>query len=111
MLFRSYNAKLKSKILGVLADCFIKSKSQYKMYYDFYKNRKMNSSEYVNGNDKMWKEETKAHIDLASRRFMMRIFLQDLYGHWRPLEGLEVREPYAKEYLNHETSMPKVVLD
>lgn len=106
-----YNAKLKSKVMGVLATCFIKSKSQYKFYYDDYKNRKSNSSEFVNGTNRMWKDESKSHIDLASRRYMMIMFLQDLYGRWRELEGLSVRQPYCQEYLGHETTMKKVVIE
>ena len=89
-----YNKKLKTKLLGVLADCFIKSNSQYKVYYDNYKTRLSNSEAFVNGTNRKWKDEPKAHIDRASRRYMVKIFLQDLYGVWRSIEGLEVREPY-----------------
>ena len=103
-----YNKKLKAKMLGVLADCFVKSKSQYKVYYDNYKNRLSNSEAFVNGTDRKWKDEPKAHIERASRRYMVKIFLQDLYGVWRSLEGLEVREPYQKEYLGHTTTMPSI---
>ena len=103
-----YNKKLKTKLLGVLADCFIKSNSQYKVYYDNYKTRLSNSEAFVNGTNRKWKDEPKAHIDRASRRYMIKIFLQDLYGVWRSLEGLEVREPYQKEYLGHTTTMPSI---
>ena len=103
-----YNKKLKTKLLGVLADCFIKCNSQYKVYYDNYKTRLSNSEAFVNGTERKWKEESKAHIDRASRRYMIKIFLQDLYGVWRSLEGLEVREPYQKEYLGHTTTMPSI---
>ena len=103
-----YNKKLKTKLLGVLADCFIKSNSQYKVYYDNYKTRLSNSEAFVNGTNRKWKDEPKAHIDRASRRYMVKIFLQDLYGVWRKLEGLEVREPYQKEYLGHTTTMPSI---
>ena len=103
-----YNKKLKTKLLGVLADCFIKNNSQYKVYYDNYKTRLSNSEAFVNGTNRKWKDEPKAHIDRASRRYMVKIFLQDLYGVWRILEGLEVREPYQKEYLGHTTTMPRI---
>ena len=103
-----YNKKLKTKLLGVLADCFIKSNSQYKVYYDNYKTRLSNSEAFVNGTNRKWKDEPKAHIDRASRRYMVKIFLQDLYGVWRSIEGLEVREPYQKEYLGHTTTMPSI---
>ncbi len=103
-----YNKKLKTKLLGVLADCFIKCNSQYKVYYDNYKTRLSNSEAFVNGTNKKWKDEPKVHIERASRRYMVKIFLQDLYGVWRSLEGLEVREPYQKEYLGHTTTMPSI---
>ena len=103
-----YNKKFKTKLLGVLADCFIKCNSQYKVYYDNYKTRLSNSEAFVNGTERKWKEESKAHIDRASRRYMIKMFLQDLYGVWRSLEGLEVREPYQKEYLGHTTTMPSI---
>ena len=104
-----YNAFLKTKLMGVLATCFIKCGSQYRYYYDARKNRLMSSELPVNGNDeKKWKDETKAHINMAAQRYMMKMFLQDLYGVWRKLEGLPVREPYQKEYLGHETTMPSI---
>ena len=103
-----YNKKLKTKLLGVLADCFIKSNSQYKVYYDNYKTRLSNSEAFVNGTNRKWKDEPKAHIDRASRRYMVKIFLQDSYGVWRSLDGLEVREPYQKEYLGNTTTMTSI---
>lgn len=95
-----YNTFLKSKLLGVLADCFIKSKSPYTDYYYNMKERLKNSSnEYKEG--KKWSEETDAHINNAAKRYMVKMFLGDLYEKWRELEGLEVRKGYQEEYLGH----------
>lgn len=87
-----YNAFLKTKMLGVLADCFIKSKSPYTKFYYDYKNRL--------DCEPAWKDESKLHKDRAAKRYMMKMFLGDLYEKWRTLEGLEVRCPYEEEYLN-----------
>jgi hypothetical protein len=46
-----------------------------------------------------WKEAKKAHRHRAAMRYMLKMFLKDLYVAWRKIEGLEVREPYAVEYL------------
>jgi hypothetical protein len=42
---------------------------------------------------------SKAHRHAAANRYMVKMFLQELWGNWRELEGLEVRPPYAEEYL------------
>jgi len=95
-----YNSFLKSKLLGVLADCFIKSKSPYAEFYYNMKKRLANSEKPVNGNsDKMWKDEKPIHREKAAKRYMIKMFLRDLYVAWRTLEGLEVRVPYEEQYL------------
>ena len=45
-------------------------------------------------------KEYAGHIDRMSKRYMIKMFLQDLYVAWRTLEGLSVRKPYAEEYLD-----------
>lgn len=42
-----------------------------------------------------------AHRHNAAMRYMVKMFLAELYGQWRPLEGLPVRAPYAEQYLGH----------
>ena len=101
-----YNAFLKTKLMGVLAGCMLKANSQYKIYYDNMKERLSNSDKSVNGKtDRKWKDESKSHINMAAQRYMIKMFLQDLYGVWRELEGLPVRRPYQEEYLGHVSSM------
>lgn len=105
---RPYNAFLKTKVLGVLATCFIKSQSEYtKVYYDT-KTRLKNSDKPVNGNaEKLWKDESDAHIHNAAVRKMMAIFLQDYYDKVRKIWNLEVRCPYSEEYLGQMHNDPK----
>lgn len=89
---RPYNAWLRTKIVGVLASCIIKAQGEYALnFYYPYKNR----LEQEEG----WKEESKGHRDHAAKRYMMKMFLKDMYVAWRTLEGLPVREPYQVEYL------------
>ena len=68
----------------------------------------MNSEAFVNGTGRKLKDEPDAHTERDSRRYMVKIFLQELYGVGRSLEGLEGREPYQKEYLGHTTTMPSI---
>ena len=42
---------------------------------------------------------SELHRHRAAVRYMCKMFLADFWKHWRELEGLEVRPPYAEEYL------------
>lgn len=70
----------------------IKQGSYAKFYFD-YKNRL--------ANEEGWKDESDGHRDRAAKRYMVKMFLKDLYVAWRTIEGLDVREPYQVEYLGH----------
>lgn len=95
-----YNPFLKTKLLGVLADSFIKHKSPYTEHYYNMKSRlEQSSKEFKEG--RKWSEESKAHRDLAARRYMIKMFLADYYSCGRAILGLEVRPPYQEEYLGH----------
>lgn len=96
----TYNPFLKTKLVGVLADVFIKSKSEYRKYYDDYKNRLENHPKH--------KDKTKLHKHNMAKRYMIKMFLRDLYNAWRPLEGLEVYPPYevAKLGIIHKHQTP-----
>jgi len=93
--YPTYNQFLKTKVVGVLADCFMRSKNSYTTFYYNYKSRFENEM----GDGKRFKKPM--HLHLASRRYMMKMFLIDLYKNWRAIEGLEVRPPYQEEYLGH----------
>jgi len=103
-----FNKRLRTAIVGVLADGFIKAQNDYCMrYYYPYKARLEQSDNTVEevsragtpARDVAWKDAKKAHRDRAAKRYMMKMFLKDLYVAWRTVEGLPVREPYAEEYL------------
>ena len=107
-----FNGWLRAKMCGVLASSFIKAQAPYAMdfYYPF-KERLANSDQITEeraGNGKVkqlaWKDTRPGHRDKAAKRYMIKMFLRDLYVAWRTLEGLEVRAPYQEEYLGHKHS-------
>lgn len=93
--YPTYNQFLKTKVVGVLADCFIKGRNTYTTFYYNYKARFENDI----GKEKRFKKPM--HLHLAARRYMMKMFLIDLYKNWRKIEGLEVRPSYQEQYLGH----------
>ena len=103
-----FNKNLKTALLGVLADGFIKAKAPYALdYYYPYKER-LEQSDVITNHRKggkveemAWKDVTKGHRDMAAKRYMIKMFIKDLYAVWRGIEGLDVRVPYQEAYLGH----------
>jgi len=96
----TFNPFLKAKLVGVLGSSFIKQKgSPYRATYDGYKHRLENHATY--------KDVTKGHRHNMAVRYMMKMFLKDLWLEWRKLEGLEITAPYheAKLGLFHKDAM------
>jgi len=87
-----YNKWLRTKLCGVLGASFLKSKSPYSEFYYNYKNRWVSAE----------KGKSDMHRHKAATRYMVKMFLIDLYVFWRTLEGLPVRPPYQQEYLGHQ---------
>lgn len=99
-----FNQNLRTALVGVLADGFIKQQNYYAMeFYYPYKARleqEENTVLHV-GKEKQWKDVNKGHRDRAAKRYMIKMFLKDLYVAWRTIEGLPVRPSYQEEYLGH----------
>ena len=98
--FCPFNQFLRSRLCGVLGPGFLKANSPYREYYDNMRTRleaKDWGMDAKNPSDK--KHPKKFHQHRAANRYMVKMFLRDLYVAWRTLEGLEVREPYQIEYL------------
>lgn len=104
-----FNQWLRTKLIGVLAGGMVKAQNGEKgknyaidFYYP-YKHRLEQSENEVMHLGKMtaWKDVSKGHRDSAAKRYMIKMFLKDLYVAWRTLEGLPVREPYQEQYLGH----------
>jgi hypothetical protein len=116
-----YNKKLRATLLGILADGFIKAKSPYALnYYYPYKERLENEQSIVNTHGrtrkdagKSWKDVSKGHRDRAAKRYMIKMFLKDVYVAWRTIENLPVRPSYAEEYLGkaHSIKITKTKLN
>ena len=111
-----YNKKLRTVLMGIIAQNFIKSKSPYTKYYYDYKNRLENAKKPVDSpgtrdDGKLWCEVSKGHRDMAAKRYMIKMFLKDLYIAWRTMEGLPVRPPYAEEYLGRHHSCQSIAVN
>jgi hypothetical protein len=90
----TFNPFLKTKLVGVLGSSFIKQspdKCVYRKIYDDYKHR----LEHMDAH----KEKSKGHRHNMSVRYMVKIFLVDLYNAWRRLEGLPVAPTYSEAKL------------
>lgn len=100
-----YNQFLRAKLCGVLGSSFLKCNSPYREYYDNMKHRYESQSWGMDSKHPTDKNRPKAgHQHKAATRYMIKMFLKDVYVAWRTLEGLSVREPYQAEYLGHEHS-------
>ena len=106
---RPYNARVRTKLLGVLATCMIKAGGEYYKVYKDAKTRYENSREPIGGRTDglTWHDTSPSHRDKAAKRKMIRRFLEDGYPIWRELWGLPARCPYAEEYLGIRHNDPK----
>lgn len=97
-----YNQFLRAKLCGVLGPSFLKSSSPYREYYDNMKHR-LESEDWgtlsKNPTDK--KRPKAGHQHKAANRYMVKMFLRDLYVAWRILADLPVAQPYQEKYLGH----------
>lgn len=97
-----FNQFLRAKLCGVLGSSFLKANSPYREYYDNMKHRLESKGWGTDSKNPTDKKRPKAgHQHKAATRYMIKMFLKDLYVAWRTLEGLPVREPYQEQYLGH----------
>lgn len=87
----TFNPFLKTKLVGVLGSCLMKTKGYYKSIYDDYKHRLENHKDHM--------EKTKGHRHNMAVRYMIKMFVQDLWLKWREVEGLPVTAPYSEAKL------------
>ena len=90
-----FNQFLRSRLCGVLGPSFLKCNSPYRAYYDN-KRAEYEAKDWgmaaKNPSDKARPKANHQHR--AANRFMIKMFLQDLYAIWRAVEGLPIRAPY-----------------
>jgi hypothetical protein len=98
----SYNQFLRMVLAGRLGPSFLKCNSPYRAFYDNMRLR-LDSEEWgrdsKNPSDK--KHPKAGHQHRAANRYMVKMFLKDLYVAWRAIECLPVAEPYQEKYLGH----------
>jgi hypothetical protein len=108
----TYEPFVKTKLMGVLAGSFIRTGSSWRLTYDDYKNRLLSDDRKIKVGVDEWKKLRKAGEDVsdhwtpgrindAAKRYMIKMFLADLWVRWRTLEGLPVTKPYAEAKLGH----------
>lgn len=90
---RSYNSRLRAKLIGPMgvADAMIKAKHP-KYHGEIYLGYKQRVAQRD-----PWR--TKGWIDRMAKRAMMYRFVIDFYTTWRKSEGLPCRAPYEEQYL------------
>lgn len=88
----TFNPFVKTKLMGVLAASFLRAKNERytTIYYD-YRNRLLSHPDHS--------VKTKGHQHNMALRYMVKIFLLDLWLKWRELEGLETHASYAEAKL------------
>jgi len=94
---------IKTKLLGVMCDNFIKLNSPYREVYDNYKHRLEHHPKH--------QDKTKLHRHRMAKRVMLKVFLADLWTIARTIKGLPVRPTYAEEKLGIVHSKPKHIQD
>jgi hypothetical protein len=111
----TYNPWLKSRLLGALATSFMRQKGcRWRVCYDQYKHRilsdpnriKITSAEFkalyktapMTARRDRW---SPLRIHRAALRFMIKMFLIELWTKWRELEGLPVTKTYHEEKLGY----------
>lgn len=100
----TYNPWLKTKLMGVLATSFLRSKSPWADVYRDYRHRLETNPNLIMTDKPGFHRDntyTKMRRHQAALRYMMKMFLIDLYKKWRELEGLEVHPPYQEAKLGH----------
>ena len=112
----TYNPFLKTKLVEVLASCFLKvgaEGSPYAARYYDQKHRLESHAVYGTANDEK-KDDDGRRIASPGRRHrdairrMIKQFLCDLYVAWRPIEGQTVHPPYDEAKLGIRHGEPTV---
>ena len=92
----TFNPFLKTKLIGVLGPSFLRAGGHYADIYRAYKHRLETNPAHD--------EKSKGHRHNMAIRYMVKIFLVDLYKAWRTIEGLPVEPPYQEAKLGHKHS-------
>jgi len=98
----TFNQFLKAKLLGVLGSSFLMCQSPYSEFYYNMRERLKAENWGIESKRPTDKNNPKAlHQHKAAVRYMIKMFLKDVYIAWRNIEGLEVHPSYQEKYLGH----------
>jgi hypothetical protein len=108
----TFNPFLRTKMLGVLAGSFLRSGSPWRVHYDNYKHRLETDPARIKVALVEWKKRKKTGEDMrnlwapgrinnAAKRYMIKMFLAELWATWRRIEGLPVTPAYQEAKLGH----------
>lgn len=89
----TFNPFLKTKLIGVLGSSFLRARGHYKDVYDDYRNRLENSKRHADKSD--------GHRHNMAVRYMVKMFIKDLYVAWKQIEGLPAHPSYQEAKLGH----------
>lgn len=89
----TFNPFLKTKLYVLGGNLLRNGNERYSKIYKDYKNRLENHEKY--------KDVIKGHRHAMAMRYMVKIFLLDLYLTWRTIEGLPVSASYQEDKLGH----------
>jgi hypothetical protein len=112
----TFDAFLKTKLVGVLASLLIRLNSPWRRVYDGYKHRLESDPNRIRVTTAEWKKRfakgenvnmlwPPGRINNAAKRYMVKMFLQDLWETWRKMEGLPVG-PRPVSYAEDKLGMP-----
>lgn len=87
----TYNKDVKSKLLFVVGRGLIMSNGPYRKIYDDYRHRLDLRPDL--------ESSSKLHKFNMARRYVVKIFLKDLWVAWRELEGYEWEEDYYTKFI------------
>lgn len=90
----TYNPFLKTKLLGVLGTCFLRSGGYYSDIYRNYRARLDNNPNHDS--------KTASHKHNMAIRYMIKYFLQDTFVAWYLIEGKTPPKPYHESKLGME---------
>lgn len=100
----TFNPLVKTKMVEVMSGCFLRvGNNPYVDIYRDYKNRLANHPK--------WVDKRPAHRDRAAKRYMVKMFLKDLWLASRKLEGLPTPVSYAQAKLGLQDHPPLFQLD
>jgi hypothetical protein len=121
----TYNPFLKTKLMGVLGGSFLKSQDKYAKIYDDSKHRYESHAVYGVHNDgkkvplgagSEGEEESARYITSKNRRhfmatrYMVKMFLLDLWLEWRKIEKLPISKPYSEAKLGYKPHHSKDIV-